>query len=125
MLRHALSSKQLSRFYLFTNVDYGANVRRDEMSFGEPLIYEEPGYPECNPDQFPAWFYLPALRSLKIWLRTKQLEGIEMPHRRLTLSRLERLILTRATIKENPTSTNSHINIFKPNKILEYGIRSN
>ncbi|KAJ5642746.1 hypothetical protein N7490_006746 [Penicillium lividum] len=101
MLRHALSSKQLSQFDLLTNVDYGANVRRDEMSFGEPLIYEEPGYPECNPDQFPAWFYLPALRSLKIWLRTKRLESIEMPHRRLTLSRLERLVLTRATIQED------------------------
>ena len=100
MLRHALSSpsKQLSQFDLLTNVDYGANVRRDEMSFGEPLIYEEPGYPECNPEQFHAWFYLPALRSLKIWLRTKQ--GIELPHRRPDLSRLERLILTRATIQE-------------------------
>jgi hypothetical protein len=25
-------------------------------------------------------------------------------------------------IRKNPTSTNSHINIFEPNKILEYGI---
>ncbi|KAJ5780071.1 hypothetical protein N7457_005231 [Penicillium paradoxum] len=68
MLRHALSSpsKQFSRFDLLTNVDYGANIRHDEMNFDEPLIWEEPGYPECNPEQFSAWFYLPALRSLKI-----------------------------------------------------------
>ncbi|KAJ5263472.1 hypothetical protein N7478_011077 [Penicillium angulare] len=101
MLRHALSSKQLSQFNFLTHVDYGANVRRDEMSFGEALIHEEPGYPECNPKQFPAWFYLPALRSLKIWLRTKK--GIELPspYGRPDLSRLERLILTRATIEEN------------------------
>lgn len=105
MLRHALSSpsKQLSQFDLLTNVDYGSNVRRDSTCWwpADGQLYPYPevhAYPECNPEQFPAWFYLPALRSLKIWLRTKQ--GIELPHRRPDLSRLERLILARATIYE-------------------------
>lgn len=100
MLRHTLcsSSNLLSQFHFLTDVDYGANVRRDEVSYGHPEIYDEPGYPECNPEQFPAWFYLPALRSLKIWLRTKQ--GIKLPDRDPDLSRLERLILSRATIQE-------------------------
>lgn len=106
MLRHALSSpsKQLSRFDLLTRVDYGSNIRRDSTCWwpvdGQLYPYPEVhAYPECNPEQFPAWFYLPALRSLKIWLRTKQ--GIELPHRCAPdLSRLERLVLSRATIYE-------------------------
>lgn len=103
MLRHALFSSEssLSKFALLEEVDYGANIRRDQQSFGHPEIYEDPGYPECNPDQFPAWFYLPSLRSLKIWLRTKQ--GIEIPEatKKPELPRLQRLILARTTIPES------------------------
>lgn len=99
MLRHALSSPSLSKFDSLTDVDYGANVRRDEVCRGLPEIHDLPGYPECNPEQFPAWFYLPSLRSLKMWLRTK--EGIELPDQpRPDLSRLQRLILARTTIPE-------------------------
>lgn len=100
MLCHTLfsSSKPLSQFQLLTDVDYGANIRRDEISYGDPDIYNAPGCPECNPEHFPIWFYLPALRSLKIWLRTRQ--GIRLPDRDPDLSRLERLILSRATIQE-------------------------
>ncbi|KAL4807649.1 hypothetical protein BDV18DRAFT_106614 [Aspergillus unguis] len=98
MLRHALSSSTLSHFQSLTDVDYGANICRDRISFGIPEIYNDPGYPECNPEQFAAWFYLPALRSLKIWLQTKK--GIELPGRRPDLSRLKRLILARTTIQE-------------------------
>ncbi|KAL4889136.1 hypothetical protein BDV59DRAFT_187268 [Aspergillus ambiguus] len=100
MLRHALSSSKssLSQFSLLTDVDYGGNIRRDTISGGLPEIHEEPGYPQCNPEQFPAWFYLPSLRSLTIWLRTKQ--GIELPDRRPDLSRLQCLILARTTIQE-------------------------
>lgn len=108
MLRHSLSSSNpsLSRFHSLTDVDYGANVRRATRSMGAPEIFdevEEPGYPECNPEQFPAWFYLPSIRSLKIWLRTKN--GIQLPDRNLPdLSGLERLILSRTTIQEAQVS---------------------
>ncbi|KAJ5594250.1 uncharacterized protein N7459_000458 [Penicillium hispanicum] len=101
MLRHALfssSQSSLSRFHSLTEVDYGGNVRRDMISGGPPEIHEEPGYPQCNPAQFPAWFYLPSLQSLAIWLRTKQ--DIELPERCPSLSRLRCLILARTTIRE-------------------------
>ncbi|KAJ5084251.1 hypothetical protein NUU61_008830 [Penicillium alfredii] len=102
MLRHALlsssSKSSLSRFNSLTDVDYGANVPCDQQSFGYPEIYQDRGYPQCNPEQFPAWFYLPSLRSLKIWLQTKQ--GVELPDRTPDLSRLQRLILARTTIQE-------------------------
>ncbi|KAJ5709519.1 hypothetical protein N7493_009810 [Penicillium malachiteum] len=86
MLRHALSSSSssLSNFESLKDVDYGGNIRRDKLSDG--------------PDQFPPWFYLPSLRSLTIWLRTKQ--GIELPGGLPDLSHLQSLILARATIQE-------------------------
>ncbi|KAJ5716031.1 uncharacterized protein N7483_013212 [Penicillium malachiteum] len=101
MLQHALSSSSsplLSKFRLLRDVDYGGNIRRDKLSDGPDVIDDEPGYPQCNPQQFPAWFYLLSLRSLTIWLRTKQ--GVELPDGPPNLSRLQSLILARATIQE-------------------------
>ncbi|KAJ5721978.1 hypothetical protein N7488_000013 [Penicillium malachiteum] len=100
MLWHALSSSSSSffKFKSLKDVDYGGNIRRDKLSDGPDVIDDEPGYPYCNPQRFPPWFYLPSLRSLTIWLRTKQ--GIELPSGSLDLSHLQSLILARTTIQE-------------------------
>lgn len=106
MLRHALfppTQNNLSKFKNLTEVDYGGNVRRATIFDDYPEILEEEGYPLCNTDQFPPWFYLPSLRSLTIWLRTKQSLG--MPDGRPDLTRLERLIVPRATINEDQVPT--------------------
>lgn len=102
MLRHALFSPakgSISEFTSLAEVDYGGNVRRATINDDMPEIYDDEGYPSCNPDQFVAWFYLPSLHSLAIWLRTK--EGLERPGRRANLAQLRNLVLARATIHED------------------------
>lgn len=102
MLYHAISSSaetRISKFRHLTEVDYGGNVRLSETFEDFPTINEGEGYPLCDPDQFPAWFYLPSLKSLTIWLRTK--ESFELPDLPSNLPSLEKLILARTTINEN------------------------
>jgi len=73
MLRHALFSApleggSLSAFDSFIMVDYGGNVRQSELLEEIGDFNDVPGYPTCDSEQFMAWFYLPSIQSLSIWL---------------------------------------------------------
>lgn len=74
MLRHALFSAPngtMSKFAHLAIVDYGGNVPLSEEE--EPLCGHYPeGYPACDPSQFMAWFHLPSVVSISIWLRNFQ-----------------------------------------------------
>lgn len=107
MMRHALLSapeNSLSRFAELSIVEYGMNVpqSREFHELGARFI---DAFPPCDPEQFAGWFYLPALKSLEIWLQS--LEGVEdelskpagsskLKH----LARLERLVLAESPIEE-------------------------
>jgi hypothetical protein len=100
MLNHALSSTQhgLSRFTHLADVEYGVNAPETPF-FGDEVYDYMDGLPKCNPDQFRAWFFLPSLRSLEVWLQS--LDGVlnEFASRQ-TLTRLERLVLTHVAASE-------------------------
>lgn len=100
MLTHALSSAQhgLSRFSHLAEVEYGVNAPETPFLSDEAEDYMD-GLPKCNPDQFRAWFFLPSLKSLEIWLQS--LDGVldEFASRQ-TLARLERLVLTHVAASE-------------------------
>ena len=100
MLNHALSPTQhgLSRFPRLTDVEYGVNAPETPF-FGDEVYDYMDGLPNCNPDQFRSWFFLPSLRSLEIWLQS--LDGVldEFTSRQ-TLARLKRLVLTHVAAGE-------------------------
>ncbi|OGM41706.1 F-box domain protein [Aspergillus bombycis] len=99
MLKQALFSPNgvLSTFQHLEIVDYGGNV-----PIAEHEDESRDGYPACNPDQFMAWFYLPSLRHLSIWLRDISELQDNVP--KLHLNNLETLILARTTISESDVS---------------------
>lgn len=74
MLRHALFSAPngtMSESAHLSTIDYGSNVPLSEEE--EPLHeYYPEGYPSCNRSQFMAWFHLPSVVSISIWLRDFQ-----------------------------------------------------
>lgn len=80
MLRHALfcaPNGTMSKFTHLTTVDYGSNVPIAEEE--EPLDGHFPeGYPSCDPSQFMAWFHLPSVASISIWLQNFQ-DAITLP----------------------------------------------
>ncbi|GAB1197199.1 hypothetical protein APSETT444_006490 [Aspergillus pseudonomiae] len=95
MLKQALLSPSgvLSTFEYLEAVDCGGNVPIAEDEDEDP-----DSYPPYNPDQFMAWFCLPSLRYLNIWLR--DIEGLEETVPNLELNKLETLILARTTISD-------------------------
>lgn len=71
MLKHALFSGPngtMSKFAHLRTVDYGSNVPLSEEEVPLHEYYSE-GYPSCDPSQFMAWFHLPSVVSISIWLR--------------------------------------------------------
>ncbi|PLB47476.1 F-box domain protein [Aspergillus steynii IBT 23096] len=99
MLKQALLCPNgvFSTFQHLETVEYGANVPIAETH--RPDDDEVPdGYPPYNPEQFMAWFCLPSLRHLNIWLR--DLEGLEEARPDLDLSNLETLVMARSTATE-------------------------
>jgi hypothetical protein len=107
MMRHALLSapqNTLSSFTKLSVVEYGMNVPQSRIfhELGAPFI---DAFPPCDPEQFAGWFYLPALKSLEIWLQS--LEGVKdelskpaMSSRLTHLAQLERLVLAESSIEE-------------------------
>lgn len=102
MLKHALFSAPkgvLSSFGSLTAIDYGSNVPLSEEY--DPLfnIFEKvDGYPPCDPCQFMAWFHLPCVQSISIWLR--DFKDVITSENQGNLSNLHTLVIARATIKE-------------------------
>lgn len=103
MLKHALISAPrgvLSPFDSLTSIDYGSNVplseRLDEV-FNTDL--DSDGYPPCDPNQFMAWFHLPSIQSISIWLRSFQ-DVNTQGKQQGNLNNLHTLVIARATIKE-------------------------
>ncbi|THC87500.1 hypothetical protein EYZ11_013053 [Aspergillus tanneri] len=77
---------------------YGGNVRRaPRESLSTVGIPKD--YPACNPYQFGAWFHLPSLRSLAIWLKTQQ--EFLIPGVLSNITQLNTLIIARSTIQED------------------------
>ncbi|KAE8135969.1 hypothetical protein BDV38DRAFT_284444 [Aspergillus pseudotamarii] len=99
MLKQALLSPNgiLSTFQHLETVDYGANVPIAENEDMYSNKYPD-SYPPYNPDQFMAWFCLPSLRYLRIWLR--DIGELQESKFDLDLSKLETLVLARTTISE-------------------------
>ncbi|KAE8360701.1 hypothetical protein BDV27DRAFT_37325 [Aspergillus caelatus] len=105
MMKHALFSAPeglLSRFTHLNIVDYGSNVPIAEEFDG---LYNDfdttAGYPLCDPDQFMAWFYLPAIQSLSIWLRSFKDVIADYNSQQANLSQLQTLVLARTTITDD------------------------
>lgn len=96
MLRHALfhaPNGTMSKFTNLTTVDYGSNVPLSEEEI--PLVESFPeGYPSCEPDQFMAWFHLPFVESISIWLRSFR-DAITSQEQ---LKRVHTLVLARSTL---------------------------
>ena len=106
MMRHAMlstpSDTTLSRFSVLSLVEYGLNVPGSRL-WNETLYNYIDAFPVCNPEQFAGWFYLPALKSLEIWLQSFEGVGEELSKRssKLThLANLERLVLTESSVEE-------------------------
>ena len=102
MLKHALFSDSecmLSNFDSLVTVDYGSNVRIAEYMKEISDIDYVDGYPPCDPDQFMAWFYLPSVKSLAIWLRS--MKGVTDLEERSNLDQLKTLLIARASVKES------------------------
>ena len=103
MLKHALipttpasgSTASLPTFQFLEKADYGSNARIAERIEEEFELDTIQGYPDCEPEQFKAWFYLPSLKALAIWLRdARDIDN------KSNLHQLHTLILARATISE-------------------------
>lgn len=108
MLKHALFSAPegvLSSFGSLTAIDYGSNVPLSEEF--DPLLTRRlekvDGYPPCDPGQFMAWFHLPKVQSISIWLRN--FEGVITSEEQGNLSNLQTLVLARATISDEDVPT--------------------
>lgn len=94
MLEHALfyaPCGMLSKFTHLITVDHGSNVPLSMEHDPEiPEMCDTPGYPDCNPEQFTAWFYLPSIQSTSIWahscqgvtksLKQQKLENLKQVH---------------------------------------------
>lgn len=102
MLKHALLSApegSLSNFNSLTTVDYGSNVPMSEnRHLGLYGPYYIDGYPLCDPNQFMAWFHLPSIRSLSIWLQRSQ--DVITSQQQANLRHVHTLIIARSTIQE-------------------------
>lgn len=102
MMKHALFSipnTVLSSFDYLTAIDYGSNVPLSEDF--DPIFNNFDklnGYPPCDPNQFMAWFHLPSIQSISIWLRSFQ--DVITGENQGNLSQLHTLVIARATIKE-------------------------
>ena len=86
-------------FHKLQVVDYGGNVPRPvkrwmefDTDYRRPDDFSTP----CNRAQFIAWFYLPSVYRLEIWLR--DVEELKAAPR--DLSHLETLILARSAVSE-------------------------
>lgn len=101
MLKHALFSapeNSLSKFGSLTVADYGGNVTGPEFIDFNALDFEPHGLPDCDPDQFMAWFHLPSINALAIWLRSfKDVLTLDSERQ---IHNLHTLILARSTIEE-------------------------
>ena len=95
MLRHALFSVS-SGIPSLTVVDYGSNVLSVSAAEGNskalPVLY--------NGGRFTAWFYLPSLLSLVIWLPTRRMCLCRSGKRKTNLKQLQTLAIARVTIGE-------------------------
>ena len=101
MLKHALFStpeNSLSKFDSLTVADYGGNVTGPEFIDFHVLNFTPHGLPDCDPDQFMAWFHLPSINSLSIWLRSFK-DVLTMDSER-QIRNLHTLVLARSTIEE-------------------------
>lgn len=106
MLKQALFSDPdpecvLSSFESLATVDYGSNVRLAEYLNELSKMDDVDGYPDFNPDQFMAWFYLPSVKSLAIWLQSLKDVKEEQPN----LHQLHALVIARATVTESEIFT--------------------
>ena len=103
MLKHALHSAPkgvLSPFNSLMTVDYGSNVPQSErLDEVFKINLDSDGYPSCDPDQFMAWFHLPSVQSISIWLRSFQ-GVITQKEKQGNLNNVHTLVIARATIKE-------------------------
>lgn len=100
MLKHALFTApkgRLSTFECLAFVDYGSNVPISPDSEYVDGGYVD-GHPSCEPGQFMAWFYLPSLRTLWIWLQDCQ--EILACKRRTSFDRVGSIVLARPNIRE-------------------------
>ena len=102
MLKHALFTAPeglLSKFEYLTTVDYGSNVPLSEEC--DPMFnsWDIDGYPPCEPKQFMAWFHLPSIQSLSIWLRTFQ-DVLTPCYPMGNFNNIHTLVLARATMQE-------------------------
>lgn len=108
MLKHSLlatTDHGLSQFSDLTHVEYGLNAPPPPTFDDELYDYME-GFPPCHPEQFEAWFYLPSLESLEIWLQNLH-EVLDVQHGTgqlctwpSNLPRLKHLVLTQTSITE-------------------------
>lgn len=87
----------LSIFKSLAVVDYGSNVPIPPDSEYVDGGYVD-GHLSCEPGQFMAWFYLPSLRKLWIWLQDYQ--EILACKRQTSFDRVRSLVLVRPTIRE-------------------------
>lgn len=98
MLKHTLFSAPngtMSKFAHLATVDYGSNVPLSEEE--DPLHeYYTEGYPSCDPSQFMAWFHLPSVVSISIWLR--DFEDIITSQKQL--EQVHTLVLARSTLAD-------------------------
>ena len=106
MLKHALFTAPeglLSKFEYLATVDYGSNVPLSEEYDREYTRGYVEGYPPCELGQFMAWFHLPSIQSLSIWLRT--FEGVMTPCYPMgNFNNIHTLVLARATIQAEDVS---------------------
>lgn len=103
MLNHALFSSApeglLSTFKNLEFVDYGANFLEADFIDYASRIDKVSGYSCCcNPNQFMAWFHLPSIKHLKLWIQSLQM--LLPLQKRLHLDQLQTLLLARSTIDE-------------------------
>lgn len=102
MVKHAVFSQTntcISSFDSLQVVDYGGNVPRPVkrwMEFDTADQQPDDFSTPCNRAQFSAWFYLPSIYRLDMWLR--DVEELKVAPR--DLSHLETLILARSTVSE-------------------------
>lgn len=81
-----------------SHTDYGRNVTGSEYIDFHVLNFTPHGYPDCDPDQFMAWFHLPSIRAPAIWLRSfKDVIALDSEQQ---MRNLHILVLARSTIKE-------------------------
>lgn len=68
----SLLLKVRCRLNYLTMVDYGDNVRQSEFLKEIGDFHDVDDYASCAPWQLMAWFFIPSIRSLSIWLRSTE-----------------------------------------------------